>query len=61
MQENHRKDGYFPGDANQKAMEEKIASLEQSEYRKQMDLLTPVKGIGVTLTAAPIEATGGFT
>ena len=44
-----------------KAMEEKLASLAQSEYKKQMDLLTSIKGIGVTLAAALIVATGGFT
>ena len=44
-----------------KAMEEKIASLAQGEYKKQMDLLTSIKGIGVTLAAALIVATGGFT
>lgn len=44
-----------------KAMEEKIASLAQSEYKKQMDLLTSIKGIGITLAAALIVATGGFT
>ena len=44
-----------------KAVEEKIASLAQDEYKKQMDLLTSIKGIGVTLAAALIVATGGFT
>ena len=32
-----------------------------NEYKKQMDLLTTIKGIGVTLAAALIMATGGFT
>ncbi len=44
-----------------KAMEEKVASLAQDEYKKQMALLTSIKGIGVTLAAALIVATGGFT
>ncbi len=44
-----------------KAMEEKITSLARGEYKKQMDLLTSIKGIGVTLAAALIVATGGFT
>ena len=44
-----------------KAMEEKITSLAQGEYKKQMDLLTSIKGIGLTLAAALIVATGGFT
>ena len=42
-------------------MEENITSLAKGEYRKQMDLLTSIKGIGVTLAAALIVATGGFT
>ena len=42
-------------------MEENITSLAYGEYRKQMDLLTSIKGIGVTLAAALIVATGGFT
>ena len=44
-----------------KAMEEELASLAQGEYKKQMDLLTSIKGIGITLAAALIVATGGFT
>ena len=44
-----------------KAMEEELVSLAQGEYKKQMDLLTSIKGIGVTLAAALIVATGGFT
>ena len=44
-----------------KEMEEELASLAQGEYKKQMDLLTSIKGIGVTLAAALIVATGGFT
>lgn len=44
-----------------KNLEEELAVLAQSEYKKQMDLLTSVKGIGVTLAAALIMTTGGFT
>lgn len=44
-----------------KAMGEKIASLAQGEYKKQMDLLTSIKGIDVTLAAALIVATSGVT
>ena len=42
-------------------MEENITSLANQEYKKQMDLLTSIKGIGATLAAALIIATGGFT
>lgn len=42
-------------------MEEELASLAQGEYKKQMNLLTSIKGIGVTLATAFIVATGGFT
>ena len=44
-----------------KALEEDLSSLAHSEYKKQMELLTSIKGIGVTLAAALIMATGGFT
>jgi len=44
-----------------KAMEEELASLAQGEYKKQMDLLTSIKGIGITLAAALIVATGGLS
>ena len=44
-----------------KSMEEELANLAQSEFKKQMSLLTSIKGIGVTLAAALIVATGGFT
>ena len=42
-------------------MEEELTSLAEIEYKKQMDLLTSIKGIGATLAAALIIATGGFT
>ena len=35
--------------------------MAEIEYKKQMDLLTSIKGIGATLAAALIIATGGFT
>lgn len=44
-----------------KEMEEELSSLANIEYKKQMDLLTSIKGIGVTLATALIVATGGFT
>ena len=44
-----------------KNMEEELASLAQNEFKKQMDLLTSIKGIGVTLATALIITTGGFT
>ena len=44
-----------------KGMEEELASLAKNEYKKQMELLTSIKGIGVTLATALIVATGGFT
>lgn len=44
-----------------KNLEEELAVLAQCEYKKQMDLLISIKGIGVTLAAALIMATGGFT
>ena len=44
-----------------KYMEEELASLANDEFKRQMDLLTSIKGIGVTLAAALIVATAGFT
>ena len=44
-----------------KDLEEDLANLACSEYKKQMDLLTSIKGIGITLAAALIMTTGGFT
>lgn len=44
-----------------KNLEEELAVLAQSKYKKQMNLLTSIKGIGITLAAALIMATGGFT
>ena len=44
-----------------KHLEDDLAVLADSEYKKQMALLTSIKGIGVTLAAALIMTTGGFT
>lgn len=44
-----------------KHLEQDLSTLANSEYKKQMSLLTSIKGIGVTLAAALIMATGGFT
>ena len=44
-----------------KNLEEDLSSVAHSVYKKQMELLTSIKGIGVTLAAALIMATGGFT
>ena len=44
-----------------RSMEQELASLAEGEYKNQMKLLTSIKGIGVTLAAALIVATGGFS
>ena len=44
-----------------KYLEEDLSTLANSEYKKQMSLLTSIKGIGVTLAVALIMATSGFT
>lgn len=44
-----------------KELEDDLAIVARSVYEKQMSLLTSIKGIGVTLAAALIMATGGFT
>lgn len=44
-----------------KGLEEELACLAQNEYKKQMELLTSIKGIGITLATALIITTGGFT
>lgn len=43
------------------AMEKEITNLSNQEYRRQMEVLTSLKGIGETVAAALITATGGFT
>ena len=42
-------------------MEEEITNLSNKEFKRQMNLLTSIKGIGSTLASALIVATGGFT
>lgn len=44
-----------------KHLEEDLSVLARREYKKQMELLTSIKGIGITLATALIMATGGFT
>ena len=43
-----------------KDLEEDLVSHAKSEYKKQMDLSSSIKGIGVTLVAALITVTGCF-
>ena len=42
-------------------MEEEITNLSNKEFKRQMDLLTSIKGIGENIASALIMATGGFT
>lgn len=42
-------------------MEEEITHLTQSEFDRQLTLLTSIKGISITIASALILATGGFT
>ena len=42
-------------------MQEEMIVLTQAEFNQQMDKLTSIKGIGVSLAAAIIITTGGFT
>lgn len=42
-------------------MEVELVNLPLGEYKKQINLLTSINGIGVTLAAALIVATGGLT
>lgn len=44
-----------------KALEEELFTLTHEEFNQQMKRLTSVKGIGVSLAAALILTTGGFT
>lgn len=60
MQENHRKDDCFPREANQGNGRE-YHFLGVRRVQETDGLLTSIKGIGVTLAAALIVATGGFT
>lgn len=41
--------------------EEEITNLSNKEFKRQMDLLTSIKGISNTIASALIVATGGFT
>jgi transposase len=42
-------------------LEEEITHLSNKEFKRQMDLLTSIRGFGKTLASALIVATGGFT
>ena len=42
-------------------MEEEITNISNKEFKRQMDLLTSIKGIGENIASALIMATGGFT
>ena len=42
-------------------MEEEITNISNKEYKRQMTLLTSIKGIGDTIASALIIATGGST
>ena len=44
-----------------KAMTEKLETYSHEEFRKQIDLLTSIKGIGITIATALIVATGAFS
>ena len=42
-------------------LEDEITHLSNKEFKRQMDLLTSIKGIGENIASALIMATGGFT
>ena len=42
-------------------IEEEITNLSNKEFKRQMELLTSIKGIGENIASALIMATGGFT
>ena len=42
-------------------IEEEITKLSNKEFKRQMELLTSIKGIGENIASALIMATGGFT
>lgn len=42
-------------------IEEEITNLSNKEFKRQMELLTSIKGIGESIASALIMATGGFT
>lgn len=41
-------------------LEEEITNLSNKEFKRQMELLTSIKGIGENIASALITATGGF-
>ena len=41
-------------------LEEEITNLSNKEFKRQMELLTSIKGIGESIASALITATGGF-
>lgn len=41
-------------------LEEEITTLSNKEFKRQMELLTSIKGIGESIASALITATGGF-
>ncbi len=42
-------------------LEDEITNLSNKEFKRQMELLTSIKGIGENIASALILATGGFT
>jgi len=42
-------------------LEDEISHLSNKEFKRQMELLTSIKGIGENIASALIMATGGFT
>ena len=42
-------------------LEDEITNISNKEFKRQMDLLTSIKGIGDEIASALIIATGGFT
>ena len=42
-------------------LEDEITNLSNKEFKRQMELLTSIKGIGENIASALIMATGGFT
>lgn len=43
------------------SLESELADLASSEFDRQVKLFTSIKGIGITLAAVLIVATGGFS
>ena len=42
-------------------LEDEITNISNKEFKRQMELLTSIKGIGESIASALIMATGGFT